>query len=138
MPDVLATSDACLVHLSKAELFETVIPSKIFETMAMRRPIIMGVRGPAREIVNAAGGGVDLEPENDEQLCEILYKLSDDPEWTEQLGQRARRYVIEHFNRDDLAERYRHVLLRVAEGKPVTEPGSCRAAGITRSNSPRA
>ncbi len=56
MPEMIAACDACLVHLRKAELFETVIPSKIFEIMAMSVPIIMGVRGQAREIVLAAGG----------------------------------------------------------------------------------
>ncbi|HKA33127.1 MAG TPA: glycosyltransferase family 4 protein, partial [Candidatus Binatia bacterium] len=38
MPEVYATADLCLVPLRKAELFTTVIPSKIFEIAAMERP----------------------------------------------------------------------------------------------------
>lgn len=122
MPNVLATSDACLVHLSKVELFETVIPSKIFETMAMRRPIIMGVKGPAREIVLRAQGGVALEPENDRQLCDRLEEMADDPELVERLGRSARRFVIEHYNRDDLAKRFLQIIQDVADGVPVLDP----------------
>ncbi|HPU08071.1 MAG TPA: glycosyltransferase family 4 protein, partial [Thermogutta sp.] len=64
MPRVLASADACLVHLRKTELFETVIPSKIFEMMAMGKPIIMGVRGEALRIVEESGAGVAMEPES--------------------------------------------------------------------------
>ncbi len=78
MPTVLASSDACLVHLRKTELFETVVPSKIFETMAMGRPIIMGVRGESREIVKAAGAAIEMEPESETDLVNGLLKLADD------------------------------------------------------------
>jgi glycosyltransferase involved in cell wall biosynthesis len=45
VPEILAASQAVLVHLRDAPLFATVIPSKIFEAMASARPIILGVRG---------------------------------------------------------------------------------------------
>lgn len=44
MPLFLAASDACMVLLRRDDLFKTVIPSKIFEAMAMEQPIIMGGR----------------------------------------------------------------------------------------------
>ena len=37
--------DVALVHLKNSPVFATAIPSKIFEAMAMARPIILGVRG---------------------------------------------------------------------------------------------
>src|SRR5262249_55185964 len=42
MPAFLAATDACLVHLTRTELFKTVLPSKIFEAAAMRKPIVLG------------------------------------------------------------------------------------------------
>jgi glycosyltransferase involved in cell wall biosynthesis len=45
MPEIMAASDASLVLLKKTDLFKTVIPSKIFEAMAMERPIVLGVEG---------------------------------------------------------------------------------------------
>ncbi len=114
MPMVLANSDACLVHLRKCELFTTVLPSKIFETMAMARPILTGVEGEARRIVLEAGAGVALEPENAEQLAETLERMADQPAWTLQLGAQARQYVARHFNRDTLAAQYLTLLTDVA------------------------
>ena len=121
MPCVLASSDCCLIHLHGTKLFATVIPSKIFETMAMQRPIIMGVRGPAREIVMEAGAGIAMAPESDEELAQIVTRLADDREATKEIGCDARRFVLEHYSRDDLAARFLELLHRVTKlmrGKP--------------------
>lgn len=112
MPTVLASSDACLVHLRKTELFETVVPSKIFETMAMGRPIIMGVRGESREIVKAAGAAIEMEPESETDLVNGLLKLADDAAFRESLSHSAREYVLEHYDRNTQAAR----MLKVFEG----------------------
>lgn len=112
MPTVLASSDACLVHLRKTELFETVVPSKIFETMAMGRPIIMGVRGESREIVKAAGAAIEMEPESATDLVNGLLKLANDMGFRESLSRSARAYVLEHYDRSQQAAR----MLKVFEG----------------------
>ncbi len=121
IPTVLASSDCCLIHLRGTKLFATVIPSKIFETMAMQRPMVMGVRGVAREIVMEAGAGVPMAPESDEELALILADMTDDREAAAEMGRDARRFVLENYNRDDLAARYLELLHRVAKqmrGKP--------------------
>lgn len=115
MPGVLASSDCCLVHLKGTELFSTVIPSKIFETMAMQRPIIMGVQGPARQIVMDAGGGLPMEPDNAEDLVRIVCEFADDPEGVAQRCQRARDYVAENYSRDRLANEMLRTLKSVAK-----------------------
>jgi len=115
MPCVLASSDCCLIHLHGTKLFATVLPSKIFETMAMQRPIVMGVRGPAQEIVMEAGGGIPMTPESDEELAQIVIRLADDREADAEMGQGARQFVLEHYNRDDLAATYLELLHRVAK-----------------------
>ncbi|HUE13725.1 MAG TPA: glycosyltransferase family 4 protein [Planctomycetaceae bacterium] len=101
MPETIAACDACLVHLKEAELFETVIPSKIFEIMAMSVPIIMGVRGQAREIVLAAGGGLPMTPEDEDSLIAGIDAI----ETNREAYCRGRRYVAEHFDRNFLARR---------------------------------
>lgn len=99
MPEVISACDACLVHLRGTALFGTVIPSKIFEFMAMDVPIIMGVRGQARNFVLEAGAGVAMTPDDPQSLIDGL----------EQIRERGRdaftgrEYVRRHFNRDVLA-----------------------------------
>ena len=120
VPEVLGNSDCCLVHLSGKELFTTVIPSKIFETMAMCRPIIMGVKGYAREIVECAGAGFPMEPDDDEDLANRLIHLADNPIEAIEKGQQAREFVIRYFNRNELADQYLQLLQAVVGGKRVT------------------
>ncbi len=112
MPTVLAASDACLVHLKGTELFGSVIPSKIFETMAMGRPIIMGVRGEALRIVLDARAGLEMEPDSPESLVECVRRLADEPALRAGLCESGRAYVQEHFDRDELAGRYLKLLQR--------------------------
>jgi len=114
IPPVLASSDAALIHLRGTELFGTVIPSKIFETMAMGRPIIMGVRGEALEIVKRAGAGLEMTPDCAESLAEAVEKLADNPRLRERLGRSARGFVRRHYDRDVLAADYLRLLGRVA------------------------
>ena len=118
---ILASSNACLIHLRSCELFGSVIPSKIFETMAMQRPIIMGVHGPARDIVLNGEAGLIMEPDSAESLAESVTTLADDPKLCARAGKNARAYVSKNFNRDDLAKRYLLLLGHVA-GVPVEEP----------------
>jgi glycosyltransferase involved in cell wall biosynthesis len=114
IPFILASSGACLVHLKKCDLFETVIPSKIFETMAMGRPIIMGVPGPARDIVLQSGAGLAMEPESVQSLIDTVVTLADNPSLASRMGRTARQRVLAEFNRDVLAERFLRLIEEVA------------------------
>jgi glycosyltransferase involved in cell wall biosynthesis len=114
MPEFLAASDVCMVLLKKDDLFKTVIPSKMFEAMAMERPIILGVDGESRKIVEEAQCGIFIEPENHDELAEAVERLSLDRELVRRLGVNGRRFVESNYNRDVLAEKYLNVLLSQA------------------------
>ncbi len=114
IPRILASSDCCLVHLRKCDLFGTVLPSKIFEMMAMGRPILLGVDGEARRIVLESGAGLAIEPESAEALVAAVERLADAPDRGALAGSRARQYVAQHYNRDVLASRYLELLHQVA------------------------
>lgn len=114
MPAIWSLTDVSLVLLRKSETFESVIPSKIFEAMGMARPIILGVRGESQRIVEASGGGICIEPENDTELAEAVRELALDPERVWALGQSGRRYVEANYDRHVLAGRFEELLLRVA------------------------
>ena len=55
IPAYICASDVCLVLLKKADVFKTVIPTKMLEFMSCARPIILGVEGQARKILEEAG-----------------------------------------------------------------------------------
>lgn len=70
--------DLSLINLKKSPLFETVIPSKIFENAGMQIPIIMGVEGEAQQIVESYGAGLCFEPENEDDFVKKLSQLLED------------------------------------------------------------
>ena len=119
VPVVLASSHACLIHLKKCQLFETVVPSKIFEAMAMGRPVIMGVRGPALDIVLDSQAGLEMEPDSADSLVQAVEMLADDRALLAQLGRTARQRVAADFNRDVLAARFLEIMERVAGVVPT-------------------
>ena len=110
IPALLATSDACLVHLRKQDLFQSVLPSKLFEAAAMARPVILGVQGSAASLLTDMNGGICIEPENEEELCSAVARLSDDPSLARRMGESACRHVQEHFDLDRLASDYLSLL----------------------------
>lgn len=109
----LAASDACLVHLRKTPLFETVLPSKLFEAAAMEKPVVLGVRGDAQRLLERARGGIAIEPEDERGLVDALSQLRDDVELRKRLGRQGREFFSTRFDRDDLARRYADILDRV-------------------------
>jgi len=106
MPRYLASADSCLIHLKKTALFQSVLPSKMFEAAAMERPIILGVEGSAAELVEDAQAGICIEPENANELVNAIIKLANDRELAQRYGLAGRRYVETHFDRKVLACNY--------------------------------
>ncbi len=73
----LSLVDISLINLKKNDLFKTVIPSKIFENAAMEIPILIGVDGEARQIIEKYKAGLFFEPENKEAFFSKLKEITD-------------------------------------------------------------
>lgn len=74
--DYIALQDIALVNLRRDPLFTTVLPSKIFETAAMQIPILLGVDGEARRLVEGYNAGLFYEPEDKKDFLEKLDLLA--------------------------------------------------------------
>ena len=114
---LLGLSSASLVVLKKSALFRSVIPSKIFESMAMERPILLGVAGESREIIDDAGCGIAVEPEDHEALAIAIRELHGDPARCERPGKRGRVYVEAHYDREALAIRFENAIATVIDAR---------------------
>jgi glycosyltransferase involved in cell wall biosynthesis len=102
VPALLAISDFALIPLRKADLFETVIPSKIFEASAMKVPIVLGVRGESRKLVEHYRAGVAYEPENKAELLNAVKSMISDAKLYEQSREGGEKLAGD-FNRKQLA-----------------------------------
>jgi glycosyltransferase involved in cell wall biosynthesis len=113
IPYYICTSDICLVLLKRTPIFETVIPTKMLEFMSCARPVVLGVEGQARQIVNDARAGVCIQPENAEQLAEALRSLAADNSLRKSLGSSGRQYVLKNFSRRQTAKMYLDLLQKI-------------------------
>jgi glycosyltransferase involved in cell wall biosynthesis len=107
MPALIATSNAAVIPLKKLPLFEGAIPSKIFENLAMKKPILLGVEGEANELFIQQGkAGLEFEPENDRELADQILKLYESPILQKELGEYGYEYVATHFSRQKIADEF--------------------------------
>lgn len=131
MPYLWALSDASLVLLKKSKLFTTVIPSKIFESMAMEKPVILGVEGETAEILKTADAGFCIEPENSHELAERVLELYRNRDLAAKLGTNGRRHVAEYYDRTVLARRYESLLASL-----IPSSGSAASPLVNRDQQP--
>ena len=103
MRQVWSLCDISLVHLKDSPLFKTVIPSKIFESMAMGLPILMAVPiGEATDIIEKYRAGINVSPGCPKELSEKFLTLAKDKELVGALSYQSLN-AARNFDRKNLA-----------------------------------
>jgi len=121
IPLYISASDVCLVLLKKSEVFGTVIPTKMLEFMSCAKPVILGVGGQARRILEASCAGLCIEPENPAALCDAIERLRTQHYLRQSLGQNGREYILHNLSRERTAADYVNVMLGVLESRASTK-----------------
>lgn len=106
IPSFYDACDVCLVPLRDEPVFKTVLPSKMFEIMAVGTPMVVSVGGEAERVVSEGDAGVCVPPEDTEAMVEAIEHLAEDELACEKLSDREQEYVWEEFSRPALARRY--------------------------------
>ncbi len=109
---VIKEIDVSLIPLRKLDLFQGAIPSKIFEILAMEKPILLGVDGEARDLFIKDGDcGWYFEPENLDELQARLEEILQEPSLLLQKGKSGRDYVKAHFDRKNIVDKFYNYLI---------------------------
>jgi colanic acid biosynthesis glycosyl transferase WcaI len=104
MPDFLSVCDVSLIHLKNADVFKTVIPSKIFEAAAMGLPVLfVGPKGEGSDIVEKHEIGIWVKPDSPDDFAAAVQKLMDDMGQVREMGLRARE-IAPLYSRDRQAK----------------------------------
>jgi hypothetical protein len=111
VPRYWSILDVSVIHLQKAELFTTVIPSKLFESMGMGLPVLHGVEGESADIVRDEHAGIPFEPENVDELVAALRRLKENPSELEQFKASCLKGA-QNYDRTNLALK----MMRILEG----------------------
>lgn len=92
--------------LKKVDTFKTVYSNKTFDYMSCKKPILMAIDGVSRELVETAGAGSYVEPENIGEYNRIIRQYLQHPERAEAEGISGYQYAKGNFDRGVLAQKY--------------------------------
>ncbi|HTA28066.1 MAG TPA: glycosyltransferase family 4 protein, partial [Bacteroidia bacterium] len=111
VPEILKAVDVALVPLKNIELFRGALPSKIFEALAMKKPLLLGVEGEAKDLfIDQGKAGLAFKPEDAADLVKQSLFLYNHKADAARFGENGRNYVQANFNRDTIAEKFYNFL----------------------------
>jgi glycosyltransferase involved in cell wall biosynthesis len=102
--DLLNAADICLVPL-KIRLTGAV-PSKLYEAMAVGKPVVLVADGEAARIVQDHACGLVVKPGDIRGLSAAIRTLAADSESRRQMGANGRLAAVEYFDRAEIAVRF--------------------------------
>lgn len=118
IPAVLASIDISVIPLKKLDLFKGAIPSKIFESLAMNKAVLLGVEGEAKTLfVDEGKGGLAFTPEDHGDLAEKVLLLSANSELARSLGESGHEYVRMNFDRKKIVNDFYNILMNAVNKK---------------------
>ena len=98
MPELLALSDMVVLPQRRTPVTSAQVPAKVFEAMAMAKPIVASCMSDLPEILD--GCGLLVEPGDVVQLTAAIERLLDDEALAVELGKRARERCLLHYSWD--------------------------------------
>ena len=115
MPRLWAVCDVALIPLKNRDVFTTVIPSKMFEAMAMGIPIVMSIPdGEATRVLSECEAGIVVPPEDPPAMAEAIRRLLHNDRIRIAFGANGAKSAG-NYSRDKKADMMLTVLRDVAE-----------------------
>jgi len=99
MPAYLSLADVAVVPLRDVPVFAGALPSKLFDAWACACPTLTSIRGEAQKLVEQAGAGQFVTPEQPTELAQTILTLCAQPEKIKEMGERGRAFVSQHYSR---------------------------------------
>ncbi len=95
---VLAAADICVATLLDIPEFKMPFPNKVFDYMAAGRPILLGIDGAIREVVESAGAGLFVQPGDGNALASGILRLKNEPKLRQDMSTSGREYCKAHYD----------------------------------------
>lgn len=107
LPEMLAAADVGLV-VQKHNVISFNMPSKIQVLMASGCAVVASVpaNGTAAKAIEQSGGGIVVPPEDPDALAAAILELYYQPEKIKVLGEKSRKYALEHYTLEHALSQY--------------------------------
>ena len=94
-------SNYSIINLKKSNDFKNVIPSKIFENVALYKPVLLGVEGESKKLIENYNVGIAYEPENSKSFLKAISEVQN---LNKKLFKKNCDKMINDFDRNKIAE----------------------------------
>lgn len=98
VPRYVAASDVPTVTHRDTPHTRTTVPHKLFQYMALGKPVLVTDVGPLGRIVGNEACGAVVPPDDPIAAADALARLANDPDRAAALGENGRRAVAERYN----------------------------------------
>lgn len=115
LPGFLSAADLVVIPQRRHPVTRFQMPSKLFDAMAMARPVVATDVSDI-SLVLGEGRGVVVPPGSLSRLMYAMGRLLEDPEEAREMGGRARAWCVEHASLASAREPMNRALERAVEG----------------------
>ena len=114
IPYFLKAGDVLIECLKEAPVAKIALPTKIFEYMAVGKPILFGaIKGETSQFLDNAGGALTFSTADPEQLAGLIRSLYSKEINGNDLGKRYHDYVTRYHTREIWAQRYLDLIQKI-------------------------
>jgi glycosyltransferase involved in cell wall biosynthesis len=109
-------SDVCTSPFYPTPILQSASPTKLVEYLAAGKPVVANDHPEQRRVIEDSGAGI-CTPYDEGAFAAAILSLLEDPARCRAMGERGRRYVIEHRSYGAIADLVERRLLEVVEGR---------------------
>ena len=120
VPQFIAAADIGLSPVPPLDIFKVSSPCKLFEYMAMARPVMANEEIPEhKEVLEQSRGGV-LVPFTPEAFAGAIIELLDNPKKAAETGRRGREWVVKNRSYEILAREVEKRYFELLHGRELS------------------
>lgn len=111
----LCLADCGIINLQAIPLFRGALPSKIFDYMACNLPILIGVEGEAKQLVETSKTGIGFSSDSSDDLTQKILFLKNNPNILQSMKNNGSDFVLKNFNRNIQAKKIEELIKEIVE-----------------------
>lgn len=117
IPCFLSAADILFATLVPAEHRKGTIPAKILAYLSMEKPLLIAAEGEAAQVALESGGGRVVRPGDIEGISRAIIELIDNSRERQEMAKKARRYVLDNFDKEKICLALEKRLIEIAGQK---------------------
>jgi glycosyltransferase involved in cell wall biosynthesis len=111
LAEFMPLADICLTIFAPFPVLQTNSPNKMFDALALGRPVLINYGGWMQEVLERHQAGVAVPSNDPREIAESILALRSQPERLAEMGRNARRLAEEAYDREKLAQQLEDVLV---------------------------